>query len=126
MKQYTGKLSAFICGLILLVVSIICQDVSNIKGVKDWICILSNAALVPGVLLTGFGLLVRIAGEGIFDGIKYALSSMLTHLRREQKRHATYYDYTQRKKKQENASSLLLSGIFYLAAAVIMTILFYL
>lgn len=126
MKRYAGKLTAFLCGLLLFILGIVCQDVGNAAGVKDRICIISNAALMPGVLFTGLGILMLIAGEGIFDGIKYTFSSMITHLRREQKRYASYYEYTQREKKQGNVSPLLLSGIFYLAVAVILTILFYL
>lgn len=124
MKRYAARLTALLCGLILLIISLLYQDAGHITNAKDWIRIFSNASLVPGVLLTGLGLIVRIAEEGIFDGIKYAISSIRAHLHNSSKRYASYYDYMHREKKK-SANPLLLPGLFYLAAAIILTILYY-
>lgn len=125
MKRHAGKLIAFACGLVLMLLSVLLQKPWETAYAKDWVRIFSNAALVPGVLLTGLGLIVRISDENFFDGIKYAASSMLSHLRNEPKRHATYYDYIHRKKKKGGASALLLPGLLFLFAAILLTLLFY-
>lgn len=125
MKRYAGTITAFFCGLILLILSLLWQDKSVVSGAKEWIRICSNAALVPGVLLTGLGLLARIADEHFFDGIKYATASLISHLQGKPRRHAGFYDYLHREKKKSPALSLLLPGFFYLALAVTLTALFY-
>lgn len=125
MKRHMGRLTGFLVGLFLLIAGILFQDTGQINGVKEWLKVVSNAALLSGVLLTGIGLLVIISGEGLFDGIKYATSSIWADLRNVKKRYATYYDYMKREKKKSGASSLMIPGVFYLLLSVILTIAFY-
>lgn len=139
LKRHKGQLAALALGLVLLIFSVINQkssleagfdvvsgpETQIALGVKDWILILGNSALVPGVLLTGLGAIVRISDEGFFDGIKYSMSSILTHLRGDKKRYASYYDYSKREKKKSGGNPLLMPGLFYLVMAVILTIAFY-
>lgn len=125
MKRYTSVLAAGTVGFILLIFSVFYQDIGNAEGTADRIRILSNAALVPGVLLTGTGLIARISEEGIFDGMKYAISSLMSHLRNESKHSASYYDYLQREKKKGGLRGLFLPGIFYLVSAAVLTFLYY-
>ncbi len=124
MKRLKGQLTALIIGLILLIFSLISQKTDTITGTKEWIRILSNSALIPGVLLTGLGVIVRISDEGFFDGIKYSMSSILTHVRREPKRYASFFDYMKREKKAA-ANPLLLPGLIYLVIAIILTGIYY-
>lgn len=125
MRKYAGIITAAVCGIILMILSILWQDLETATGIKNWILILSNAALVPGVLLTGLGLIVRIADENIFDGIKYSISSIISHMKGESKHYASYYDYLQREKKKNSTLPLLLPGLFFLAAAIVLTLLYY-
>lgn len=112
-------------GFLLLLFSIFYQDLSRLSGIKDWLRILSNAALVPGVLLTGISVLVKISEEGIFDGAKYAVSSIFSHLRKNPKPYASYYEYMRREKKKGNITSFLFSGLFYLILAICFTLFYY-
>lgn len=133
---HKGQLAALAFGLVLLIFGVINQmsnleagadiGVEIVPGVKDWILILSNSALVPGVLLTGLGVIVRISEEGFFDGIKYSMSTIFTHVRGSQKRYDSFYDYTKREKKKSGGNPLFLPGVFYLTVAVILTAVFYL
>lgn len=125
MKRHMGKLISFLIGLLIFVFGLWFQDVSQIHDIREWMKVLSNAALFSGVLLTGIGLLVLISEEGIFDGIRYTISSLWASLRNEKKRYATYYDYIKREKKRSKASSMLIPGVCYLLFAVIFTIVFY-
>lgn len=125
MRKYAGIITAAVCGCILMILSILWQDLETATGIKDWILILSNASLVPGVLLTGLGLIVRIADENTFDGMKYSISSIISHMKGEPKHYATYYDYLQREKKKNSTLPLILPGLFFLAAAIVLTLLYY-
>lgn len=123
MKRHLGKLIALGCGGLLMLISVLYQ--MPVSGAQEWFRILSNAALVPGFLLTGVGGMLRISEEGLFDGIRYATSSLIDRIRGLEKRYPSYYDYTKREKKTRSASSLLLPGLLFLAAAVVLTLLYY-
>lgn len=121
-----GTVIALLVGALMFVAGILFQDAGQINGIREWMKAFSNAALLSGVLLTGIGLLTLISGDGFFDGIKYATSSIWADLRKEKKRYATYYDYKKREKKKSGASSLLFPGVFYLLLSVFFTIVYYL
>lgn len=126
MKRHLGQLISLICGGVLCLLSVLYQEPSQVSGFQEWCRVLSNGALVPGVLLTGISCMVWIAGEGLFEGIKYATSSMLSLIWGRNKQYATFYDYSQREKKQSIGYPMLLPGLFFLAAAVVLTLLYYL
>ena len=125
MRRYSGKILALLCGLALWLISTLYQGLPQTADAREWFRVLSNGALIPGVLFVGIGGLSWIAGDGLFDGIKYSLQTMLVHLRGGQKKYASYYDYTQREKKR-GAYPTLLPGLFFLAAAVVLAVLYYL
>ena len=88
---------------------------------------LSDAFFVPGVMLTGIGGLVFVAGNGIFDMLNFGVRKVLLLLRSEKHRAAfprTYYDYLQTKADRSNKGQgflivvggimLALSGLFVL------------
>ena len=126
MRRHLGKLIALLCGALLFVLSLLYQKPAQISGAREWLRILSNAALLPGVLLSGLSALLWISGEGLFDGLRYTMSSLMARLRGVDKRYASYFDYTRREKKQRAGDPLLLPGLFFLAAAILMTIFYYL
>ena len=124
MKRHLGKLIAFICGGVLMVVNILYQGPA--ADAKELLRILSNAALVPGILLSGIGGILYISGEGLFDVIRYTVSTLMIRVFGLEKKYDSYYDYLQCKKKGNAGSHLLIPGLIYLACAVILTLLFYL
>ena len=126
MRRHLGKLIALLCGALLFVASLLYQRPAQISGAREWLRILSNAALLPGVLLSGLSALLWISGEGLFDGLRYTMSSLMARLRGVDKRYASYFDYTQREKRKHAGNPLLLPGLFFLAAAILMTLFYYL
>lgn len=126
MKRHLGKLTVLLCGAVLWAVSVVYQSPNPAAGFREWCRVLSNGALIPGVLFLGIGLMSWIAGTGQFDGFRYSMSSLYARLRGEKKQYASYYDYIHRQKKPRGSSPLLLPGLFFLAAAVILTLLYYL
>lgn len=126
MKRRLGQLIALLCGLALFLACVLYQDPSSqAPETKEWLRILSNAALIPGVLFVGLSAMVRIAGDGLFDGVKYTLSSLVARMRGVEKQYASYYDYTRREKKKSAAYPMLLPGVFFLVAAIVLTLLYY-
>lgn len=126
MKRRLGRLIALLCGLALWLFCVFYQGLPQTSDAREWFRVLSNGALIPGVLFVGVSGMVWIAGEGLFDGIKYSMSSMMARIRGHEKRYATYYDYSQREKKDAPSFPLLFPGLLFLAAAVILTLLYYL
>ena len=84
--------------------------------------VMCDALFVPGVLLTGVGLLVVVAAGGAFDAIHFGLQKLFGLLRSEEKRAAlprTYFDFVTLKhgKKSPAPTALLLSGLLFLLLA---------
>lgn len=125
MSRHLGKLIALLCGLALWGVSVVYQAPTPRMALREWYRILSNGALIPGTLFLGLSALARISEEGLFDGLKYSLSSLAAHFRGEAKRYASYYDYTRRDRKKSASFPMLFPGLFFLAMAVILTLLYY-
>ena len=92
---------------------------------------LSDAFLIPGVLLTGIGLLSFLKKEGTYDGLGYTFYSMRTAFSRryydeaspETREGRTYFDYKQRvKAKRKVAWHLVIVGGAFLRIAIALTI----
>lgn len=95
----------------------------------DMMSALCDACFVPGILLTGVGILVLVANDGFFDILSYGAHSLLvlfSALRRPEK-HESYYDYKQgreaRRKRPDRV--VLWVGLIFLAAAVVFLIVYY-
>lgn len=117
MRRWLSYIIAAAAGLLIMIFSVFIQDL-ELESAADWMRLLSNAALVPGVLMCGFGIMALIAGEGIFDGLKYTVSSMWTHVRGGKKKYDSYYEYSKRSRKEQSVGFLLVPGAAYLAMAL--------
>ena len=90
---------------------------------------LCDALFVPGVFLTGAGLLVVVSAGGAFDALKFAAGRLFSLFRKEEQRAgdpANYYEYVARQKKKpfHVPAALLGTGIGFLAAAAVSLILY--
>ena len=84
--------------------------------------VLCDGLTVPGVLLTGSGLLRVVSGAGAFDGVRFGVRKAVDQLRREEKRELTpktYYDYVEARgeKPRRSPGMLLTVGILCRAGA---------
>lgn len=125
MKRHLGQLIALLFGLVLWGISIVYQAPAPGIDLQEWCRILSNAALIPGILLLGLTGMLRISEEGVFDGLRYSLSSLFAHFRGDTKRYPSYYDYIHRERKQRVSYPMLLPGLFFLVMAILLTLLYY-
>ena len=87
--------------------------------------LLSDSFFVPGVVITGFGLLVYVSNEGAFDGMKYAVMSFINMFKsRPEKKYNSFYEYKERRKTRKvNPGFILYSGLTVLSFAVVFYIL---
>jgi len=84
----------------------------------------SDAFFVPGILLASIGGLVFVAGNGIFNMIKFGVSKAISIMRSEKHRTEsprTYHDYLKKewKKPRANYGFLLVTGTAFLVIAVL-------
>ena len=61
-----GRLIALLCGFALWLIGVLYQGLPQASGAREWFRVLSNGALVPGVLFSGISGMMWIAGEGLF------------------------------------------------------------
>lgn len=125
MKRVVSRVAAAAGGVVIMVLSLLWQGLENAHNVADWLRMLSNSALLAGVILAGIGALAWVSDEHFFDGIRYAASSLFSHLRGKPKRYATYYDYIHREKEKGGGFSMLVPGLIFLGVAVGLTGLYY-
>ena len=123
--KHIPRIIATICGAVIMGLSLLWQGTDNAETSADWFRMLSNSALLAGVILAGIGALAWVSDEHFFDGIRYAASSLFCHLRGKPKRYATYYDYIHREKTKGRGFALLVPGLVFMALAVLFTGLYY-
>lgn len=125
MRRYAGLIAASAAGLLVMVGCVFLQGASP-QSASEWMLVLSNAALVPGVAMTGIGALAAISGEGIFDAMKYTFSAIWTHLRGGKLKYDSYYAYTKREHKpKQSMGFLIIPGVVLLAIALAFAGIFY-
>lgn len=122
---------AIAVGLLLALTVCFARDIFHETDVTLIVRYLSDAFLVPGVLLTGIGLLSFLKKEGAYDGLTYSFHSMRMASARRFSDEAhddmarTYYDYKQSvKAKRKVAWHLIIVGGVFLLAAIVLTIVF--
>ena len=116
-----GMLISLGIGLIIGVLILVIGGIPE-TGTEEFWKKLCDAFTVPGVLLTGAGLLSLVSDLGTFNGISYPVRKALSQIRSEEKRAEmprTYYEYVS--VRQENgrrkSRSVLWAGLFFLALA---------
>lgn len=77
--------------------------------------LLADAFYVPGIILTGVGLLVFVTNEGVFDGLNYAVRSFIGMFRKNIVKYNSLYDYRESKGREKYSFGyIVLCGLFFL------------
>ncbi len=99
------------------------------NGKKEVYRCLADSLFLPGASFLGIGLLVKIAAEGLFDGVsyllKYAFYSLIPGGRL--KKEDSYYDYKQKKaekRKTLKSNCILIIGLLFTLLSILFTFLF--
>ena len=88
--------------------------------------ILSDSFFVPGIVITGFGLLIFASNEGVFDGVTYAVMSFINMFKsKEERKYSSLYDYKQKKHAVKTKTGfILISGLIILTFGIVFYILY--
>jgi uncharacterized SAM-binding protein YcdF (DUF218 family) len=128
MKRRVGYTILLPLGLLMALGVLWIRGFFSAPYVSDRISSLCDAFFVPGVLLTGFGMLIFVAGGGLFDMLAYGAQRvywLVFKAEKSQERPATFYDYRLRKAAsgKPRCSALLVSGAFFLCLSVLFLLL---
>ena len=89
-----------------------------------------DALSVPGLLLTGAGLLSVASEQGAFDGLSFSTRRAFGQILSEKRRGAmpkTYYDFVaaRREKQRKKPRTVLYAGLGFLALALVSLAVYY-
>lgn len=88
--------------------------------------ILSDSALIPGVILFGIGGLGYISTFGTFDMLAYSSKKLIGHFFKKVREELpkTYYDYQKEKREEANVKGWPKRPFFYGIALIVLSIVF--
>lgn len=97
------------------------------ENARELMGVLSNAFLVPGVILAGAGLIVVASNGGAFDMLAFAVIRFFDLFKKDVKgKYKDFHDYREAKKDRGlKTTFMLFTGLGYIALAVIFLICYY-
>lgn len=113
-------------GLLIALAVALSKNLFAQTNIRLIYAILSDSFLTAGVLVTGFGLLLFVTNEGVFDGLKYGFKVLAQMF----KKHPTpvketYYDYrTARGRSKVSFGYIVICGAAFLAICILFIILY--
>ena len=127
MKSISKYLITLTIGVLIAFLVAYAKDVFIQEDKKVIFHILSDSFFIPGVAITGVGLLMFVSNEGAFDGLSFAMLSFFKLFSiKNEKKFKTYNDYKEQKRQKKNpVSFILVSGLFLIGVSIIMLILYY-
>lgn len=126
MKKIIKYAVVILFGLVIGFLIANSKDVFEAETKKEVFHILSDSFFVPGIIITGIGLLIYASDEGVFDGIVYGVQSFINMFRSKyEKKYNSYFEYKQQKHATKTKIGfILISGLFILSIAIIMYVLY--
>ena len=111
-------------GLVLGTVIFVVQSGFSAGDAETFWSAMSDAMTVPGILLTGSGLLSVVSEHGAFDGLSFSTRKAFGQILSEKRRNAmpkTFYDYVtvKREKQRRRPRTSLYVGLVFLALALV-------
>ena len=127
MKKLSKYIITIVIGILIAFLVAYSKDIFNQEAKKDIFHILSDSFFVPGVAISGIGLLMFVSNEGAFDGLAFAMMSFFKLFSiKNEKKFKTYNDYKEQKREKKNpVAFILISGLFLIGVSIIMLILYY-
>lgn len=107
------------CAVIVIVV--LAARGSFVKSGQALMCDLSDAFVVPGMIMTCFGVLVFATNGGSFDMLAYGIRKLFDLFKKDltKVKYRTFYDYRQaQKEKKRSFMHLIVVGTVFLLAGI--------
>ena len=124
-KSLTPVLITLAFSIVLTVIVLAVRKYLTLTDYFDKMAALSDAFFVPGIILTGFGILVLVANDGFFDIFSYGMikliSTMRLHRRKDPDGPADFFEYRMakhREKKPLPVYLFIIGGMDLIAADV--------
>ena len=126
MKKVIKYIIVIILGLLIALYIALTKDLFSQTDLKTIYHILSDAFFVPGIVISGFGLLLYCSNEGVFDGVSYAVISFINLFRSKgERKYNSFYEYKEKKHSNPpRMKFILLSGLIILAISIVMFVLY--
>lgn len=123
----TAAIGAAIAILIMFAVYRVHTYAPTAENAKNIMKILSDSFFVPGVILSGVGLIIFASNGGAFDILAFAFIRFFDLLRKDVKgKYKDYYEYRQAKKDRHTKMFFMLAvGLVFIAIAVVFLIVYY-
>lgn len=126
MKTLKRYLITFGIGFVMAFLVAYSKNVFDQTELSKIYHILTDSFCIPAVLITGYGGLVFVSNEGVFDGLTYAMTSFFDIFRKEKKnKYDSFYDYVKSKGNRDTSFGyLLVTGLAFMAIMGIMYLLY--
>ena len=126
MKTVNKYLITFAVGFLMAGLVMLTKDIFGQSELSAVLHILVDSFSVPAALITGFGGLVFVSNEGVFDGLSYAVTSFIDIFRKEKKNQfKTFYDYKESKSDRNMSFGyLLICGLIFIVIDAVIFVLY--
>lgn len=126
MKTIKKYLITLAVGFLMAGLVMYSKDIFNQTELSEILHILTDSFSIPAVLITGFGGLIFVSNEGVFDGLAYGVTSFIDMFRKEKKNQfRTFYDYKESKSERDmNFGYLLICGVLFIVIDAVMLMLY--
>ena len=129
-KKYVHYVKWSVVALFFTVIMFVLEKPFSAEGAGEIIGLISNCFAVPGVLLTGLGVLSYLSSLGAYDGLAYMFSNFSLHSLipgHQKEKPGTLYEY--KKMKDEKGRKwipyALQVGLVMLGISVILLIIYF-
>lgn len=126
MKTIKKYLITLAVGFLMAGLVMYSKDIFNQTERSEILHILTDSFSIPAVLITGFGGLIFVSNEGVFDGLAYGVTSFIDMFRKEKKsQFRTFYDYKESKSERDMSFGyLLICGVLFIVIDAVMLMLY--
>ena len=117
-----------VIGVIIFIIIICVKNIWDAGEAYVVMQILSDAFLVPGVLLAGLGLIIFASNGGVFDMLAYGIMTIFWTLQRDptKRRYKDFYEYREAQKgKKRGMAFMLIVGSAFILLAIIFLIVYF-
>lgn len=122
--------NSIIFGVLGLVIALIyyTTNIPSDKTVTNYLKVLSDSCLIPGVIVLCMYVLTLVSKEGIFDGLTYSFKYVVNKFVPSRKvlENESYYDYKKEKAEKRKSSYVeaLVVSIFFICLSILFYLLY--
>lgn len=128
MKKYIKYIITFLLCSIVAITIMFTKGIQEKDSLRDVMHILVDSFFVPGIVMSGFGLLVLCSNGGTFDMLTYGLRKMLFAFKRDlsNEKYKTFYEYRMAKASSPRPYLyLVIVGCFFILLSCIFLVIYY-